>query len=504
MRRRKTIVVLAIAAMLAAACGTRVTGSTSAVNASGSSRTASTVAAGAATDTASADDSAATAGAGGDAASPGGAQAGPTGATPAGGAANATSGGAAPGAAAAVTSTKSDPGVTDTEIRIGASGPLSGIVGFAGEEAFGAIDAYFQSVNASGGVNGRRLKLITYDDRLDQGQMLANIRRLYEQDKVISVFLLFGDAVGDYVTRNQIPTLVFGVTPLSFASKYPTVFPIVGNALLWTQEIIVGLKQVGAFKPGMRVGMLYDTQLLDVRPYVPFLKQAWENEGATVVSTDAFNLSDGDCTSLVLKMKQMNIDYWDFQGLGWVLCASAAARQQWKPPLGWGAWPTSISGLASQVGPWIDGTWGGAQGDQPDGKPRQKTAAHDLYQNAIKRYHPEIATMSHYESPVTIGYWSGAELLVAALKAQGKGITKAGINDWISKVQNFDTGITPPIISMAPDCKTGSEVVWLGRWHWDAANKLAVRVPETGYFTSDQKDRYGGKCFLTKLSDQMG
>ena len=495
--------VIAIGAMLTAACGTRVTGQASVgIKAAGTSGSADTVAAGAAEDTVP--DAASSTGdtSTGGSTDSGGATAAAGGAAAA--ARTATAGGGSATGPQAAASTVSDPGVSDTEIRVGASGPLSGIVGFIGEEAFGAIDSYFQGVNAKGGVNGRRLRLITYDDRIDASQMLANVRRLYEQDKVVSIFLAFGDAVGDYVTRNNIPTLVFGVTPLSFASKYPTVFPLVGNALLWTQEVIVGLKQMGVFKPGMRVGMLYDSQFLDVRPYVPYLKQAWENEGATVVSTDPFNLSDGDCTSLVLKMKQMNIDYWDFQGLGWVLCASAAARQQYRPPLGWGGWPTSISGLATQVGPWIDGMWGGAQGDRPDGRPRQKTPAHDEYQNAIKRYHPEIASLTHYESPVTIGYWSGAELLVAALKAQGKGVTKAGINDWMSKVENFDTGITPPILSMAPNCKTGSEVVWIGRWHWDSANKQAVREPETGYFTSDQKDRYGGKCFLTKLSDQMG
>src|SRR5579859_5834245 len=56
--------------------------------------------------------------------------------------------------AAAAPSGPSDPGVTDTEIRIGASGPLSGVAGFLGEEAFGAIDSYFQLINAQGGING--------------------------------------------------------------------------------------------------------------------------------------------------------------------------------------------------------------------------------------------------------------------------------------------------------------------------------------------------------------
>ena len=95
-------------------------------------------------------------------------------------------------------------------------------------------------------------------------------------------------------------------------------------------------------------------------------------------------------------------------------------------------------------------------------------------------------------------------MLVAALKAQGQSVTKAGINDWIAKVENFDPGITPPIISMAPNCKTGSEIVWIGRWKWDASKREATRVPETGYFTSDQKEKFGGKCFLTKISDSFG
>lgn len=420
-----------------------------------------------------------------------------------GGGAAAADGGGAGGQASAAAGPLS-PGVTDTEIRLGATGPLSGIAGFLGEEAFGAIDSYFQLINSQGGINGRKLRLITYDDRFDPSQTLANVRRLWEQDKVAGIFLAFGDPVADYVTRNEIPTVVFGVTPKSFASKYPTVYPIVGNALIWTQEVIAGLKDQGVFKQGMKVGMLYDTQILDVGQYLPFLKQAWEDAGAKVVSTDPFNLTDGDCTNLVLKMKDLDIDYWDFQGLGWVLCASAAQRQQYRPNLGWGNWPTSVGGLASQVGPWVEGIWGGAQGDQPTGAPRQKTAAHDEYVNAIKRYHPEIASFTHYESPATIGYWSGAKLLVAALKAQGQNITQQGVLDWIASVENFDTGITPPIISMAPNCKTGSELVWIAQWQWDADKKEAVRTPATGYFTSPDKEKYGGKCFLTKISDELG
>jgi ABC-type branched-subunit amino acid transport system substrate-binding protein len=496
-RHRKWFALVAACLVLATACGTRLpdnaAGGVSAGNASavgsadGMSADASGDLAGGATGEAASDG-----GTGGAAAAGGGA------ATGGAAGAKSSSGGGGGGG-----STESDPGVSDTEILIGASGPLSGVTGFVGEEAFGAIDSYFQLVNSQGGVNGRKLRLITLDDRFDSGQQAANVRKLYEEHKVSAIFLAFSDAVGQYVTRNNIPSLVFGVTAPSFSSRFPTVFPLVGNALLWTQEVIAGLKSQGVFKQGMRVGMLSDTEILDVSPYLPYLKEAWEKGGATVVSTDPFNLSSGDCTSLVLKMKELKIDYWDFQGLGWVLCASAAQRQQYRPPVGWGNWPTSIAGLATQVGPWAEGIWGGAQGDQPSGAPRGKTAAHTEYEQTFRRYHPNIATFGHLESPATIGYWTGAKLLVAALKAQGRGVTRKGIIDWLSKVKNFDVGITPPIISMAPNCKTGSEVVWIGQWKWDAAKREATRTPATGYFTTPWKKDYGGDCFLTKLSDKV-
>lgn len=493
-RPRAGAVIVALM-LVATACGTRVTdrGGT---------------AAGAGTGTEAA------AGQGGSSGSGPGSAAGTGAATPTGEA----SGAAAPSAGATGGETKTEAasidgggfdvadgnaqGVTDTEIKVGLSGPLSGVVGFLGDEAAGAIDSYFQSVNAAGGINGRKLKLITYDDRFDNSQTLANVRRLWEQDKVHAIFLATGVGVLDYVTGNQIPTFVFGVTPESFASKYNTTFPIVGNALIWTQEVIAGLKSVGVFKPGMRVGMLYDTQIFDVSPYLSYLKKAWEDAGATVVSTDPFNLTDGDCTSLVLKMKNLNIDYWDFQGLGWILCASAASRQQYRPPVGWGNWPTSVAGLASQVGPWVEGIWGGAQGDQPTGAPRQKTAGTDEYVNAITRYHPNIATFGHFESPATLGYWSGAKILVAGIAKQTKPTTEGTLKA-VTSLENFDTGVTPPVISLRPDCKTGSELVWIAQWKWDAAKKEAVRTPATDYFNSPDKEKYGGKCFLTLLSDKI-
>ena len=129
---------------------------------------------------------------------------------------------------------------------------------------------------------------------------------------------------------------------------------------------------------------------------------------------------------------------------------------------------------------------------------------HDEFLAAFEQYHPDLATPEHLDSPAVLGYWAAAKLLVAALEAQGERITKDGINAWIQGVENFEVGITPPIISMAPDCKTGSEIVWIAPWEWDDAAGKATRRPATGYFTSPQKEDFGGRCFLTAISDDIG
>ncbi len=399
--------------------------------------------------------------------------------------------------------TESDPGVTDDEILLGATVTLSGPTGFLGEEITGAINAYFETINAAGGVGGRKLRLITYDDGADPSQLLANLRQLVEQDHVVALITGLADNALDYIDSKGIPTLTFGVSPTSFSSRYPTVYPVVGNALLWTQETIAGLQENGIIHDGMKVGMIYDNGFLDVSPYLDALKQTWENVGAEVVSVDPFTLETGSCDSLVLKYRDLGVQWWDFQSAAWFLCVQAAGDQGFEPEYGWGGWPASVPTIASIAGPAVDGVWGGSNGDQPDGAPRTPTEATAEFLTAVKTYAPNLDNPAHLDSPAVLGYWAGAKLLVDALEAQGEFVTQEGLNDWLQSVEDYEIGITPPIVSMAPDCKTGSEEVWVGQWVWDDTTKTASRTPAGGYFTSPQKEEFGGRCFLTKLSDEI-
>jgi ABC-type branched-subunit amino acid transport system substrate-binding protein len=119
-----------------------------------------------------------------------------------------------------------DQGVTDTEIRVGNVMPYSGSL-----EVFGAIGkaeaAYFEMINERGGINGRKVRFISYDDKSDLTTALDLTRGLVEQDNVLLMFGSFGTpgnfAVRTYLNERQIPQLFVasGDDHLSDPSSFP-------------------------------------------------------------------------------------------------------------------------------------------------------------------------------------------------------------------------------------------------------------------------------------------
>ena len=117
-------------------------------------------------------------------------------------------------------------GTADNEIRIGNLMPYSGSL-----EVFGAIGkaeaAYFEMINERGGINGRKVRFISYDDKSDPASALSLTRNLVEEDKVLLMFGSFGTpgnfAVRSYLNERQIPQLFVasGDDHLSDPSMFP-------------------------------------------------------------------------------------------------------------------------------------------------------------------------------------------------------------------------------------------------------------------------------------------
>ncbi len=95
--------------------------------------------------------------------------------------------------AAAFAQKKYSDGVTDTEIKLGHTGPYSGPASAYGTIGKG-IEAYWKMVNDQGGINGRKINFITYDDGFSPPKTVEMVRKLVENDKVFATFQTLGTA----------------------------------------------------------------------------------------------------------------------------------------------------------------------------------------------------------------------------------------------------------------------------------------------------------------------
>lgn len=87
-----------------------------------------------------------------------------------------------------------DPGITDTTITLGMSAPFSGPNGAYGKEMKEGALAYFAQLNANGGINGKKVELVTLDDGYETERTVANTRKLINEHKVFALMAFYGSS----------------------------------------------------------------------------------------------------------------------------------------------------------------------------------------------------------------------------------------------------------------------------------------------------------------------
>jgi len=150
-------------------------------------------------------------------------------------------------------------GVTATEIKIGNTSPYSGPA-----SAYGSLGrtagAYFKKVNDEGGINGRKINFISYDDAFSPPKTTEMIRKLVEQDEVLLVFLATGtasnSAVHKYMNQRKVPQLFIstGATKFGDPENFPWTMPF--NPSYYAEAKIYGHYIVKSI-PDAKVGILY-------------------------------------------------------------------------------------------------------------------------------------------------------------------------------------------------------------------------------------------------------
>jgi branched-chain amino acid transport system substrate-binding protein len=201
------------------------------------------------------------------------------------------------------------PGVTDTEIKIGQTMPYSGPASAYG--VIGKADlAYFKMINEQGGVNGRKINLISLDDGYSPPKTVEQTRRLVEQEQVAFLFNSLGTAccasVRQYMNDNKIPQLFVATGASMFADPEHFPWTMGWQPNYQTESAIFG-KHIVATKPDAKIGVLYQNDSYG-KNYFAGLRVGLGERKSQIVGQQPFDLSAGNVTSQVLALKASGAD----------------------------------------------------------------------------------------------------------------------------------------------------------------------------------------------------
>lgn len=196
------------------------------------------------------------------------------------------------------------PGVTDTEIKIGQTFPYSGPASAYGTSGK-AQAAFVRMINEQGGVNGRKITLISLDDGYSPPKTVELTRRLIESDQVLAIFNTLGTppnaAIQEYLNDNHVPHF-----PLSGASRFtdPARFPwTMGTIASYETEGQIYAKYILQSVKEPKIGVLYQNDDLG-KDYLKGLQQGLGDRAqSTIIKTATYELTDPTVDSQIIGLK---------------------------------------------------------------------------------------------------------------------------------------------------------------------------------------------------------
>jgi branched-chain amino acid transport system substrate-binding protein len=341
-------------------------------------------------------------------------------------------------AAAAPLPAQNIPGVTENEILIGSCSALEGPSHFLGIETVTGAKAYFAMINDAGGVDGRKLKLISYDDSYDPAKTEACFNRLMEQ----KVF-----ALGFFVGT---PTAVKYI-PMAESNKIPVVGLFTGAQTLYTplrhwvvnvrasyfdetREQIDGMWGTLAYK---KIGVIYPEDAFGAA-VLDGVKAALKAHGAEPVAVGSYQRQTAQVGGSIDTVKAANPDAVVVVGpsntVAPILKQSHA--KGWKPLF----LTVSFVGtdeLIQEAGPDAEGTVI-TQVVPPYYLTDFKTVA--LYRRTLSKYSPSVQP-----NFVSLEGFVDAMVLVEGLKRAGKDLTREGLIRGIESIHELDLGLGPQL-----------------------------------------------------------
>ncbi len=229
---------------------------------------------------------------------------------------------------------KYDPGATDSEIKLGHTNPYSGPA--SSYSTIGKLhQAYWKAVNDAGGINGRKINFITYDDGYQPPKTVEMVRKLVEEDRVLCCFNTLGTpcntAIHKYMNAKRVPQLYVATG----ASKWgnPKEFPwTMGYQPDYHTEALIYAKHILSNVKDARIGVLYQNDDYG-KDYFNGMKDGLGKEADRLVKVVTYEVTDPTIDSQIIELKNsganvfFNVSIPKFAAQG----MRKAAELGWKP-----------------------------------------------------------------------------------------------------------------------------------------------------------------------------
>jgi branched-chain amino acid transport system substrate-binding protein len=348
-------------------------------------------------------------------------------------------GGASGGASGSGGSGGNVPGVTDTEIHLGATTPLSGPAA-SYSESTRATEAYFKYINDQGGINGRKITYTLYDDGYDPSKTVPLTDKLVNQDKVFAIVGGVGtapqSAVYKKLNAQKVPDVLIGSGASSFTNPVlPYVTQLLPN---YPGEDTLLAKHTKDTYPGKKVGVIYQNDDAG-KDYVGAFTKVL---GGSVGPVTSYEQTDADLSSQVTSLKSGGAEVVAFNGTPkfLALALKSARSQNWPAPFV-ASGPAVDASLLATAGPAAEGlvTATGFRSATDTSDPEVKKA-----NDILAKYAPGI-------KPGTATMWgiAGGEIVTQALKEAGKNLTREGLVNALDKLK-LTQGTFYGTVTMSP------------------------------------------------------
>jgi branched-chain amino acid transport system substrate-binding protein len=205
---------------------------------------------------------------------------------------------------------KYDTGASDTEIKIGQTNPFSGPA--SSYATIGKTQAaYIKMINDQGGVNGRKINFIQYDDAYSPPKTVEQVRKLVESDEVLLTFQVLGTpgnaAVQKYLNSKKVPQLFAATGASRFTDPKNFPWTMGFNPNYFVEGRIYG-QYIIKNHPNAKIGILYQNDDLG-KDYVNGIKAGLGDKAAGMIVAEAsYEVSDPTIDSQILKIKDAGTD----------------------------------------------------------------------------------------------------------------------------------------------------------------------------------------------------